>query len=163
MNFAVKFPDILKELIVVDIIPKTYPIHHDHILEGLEAIELQTITNRGEADQILSSFVPESDVRQFLLKNLTRTTDGGFAWKINIAAIDKNIEAIGKGMVIDGAYSGRTLFIRGSRSNYYKPGDELLVKSIFPNASWAILDTGHWVQAEKPTEFATLVLNHLKH
>lgn len=34
MNFAVKYPEKLSKLIVVDIVPKNYPIHHDAILEG---------------------------------------------------------------------------------------------------------------------------------
>jgi Predicted hydrolases or acyltransferases (alpha/beta hydrolase superfamily) len=65
MNFAVKYPTMLSKLIVVDIIPKRYPIHHDHILEGLEAIDLTKLTSRTEADTILSQFVPEPDVRSF--------------------------------------------------------------------------------------------------
>ena len=162
MNFAVKYPSKLRQLIVVDIMPKTYPILHDHILEGLEAINLSTTNSRTEADQILAAFVPEADVRQFLLKNLSRNSAGGFEWKINLSAIDQNIEAIGQGMIVSGAYAGKTLFINGSRSNYYKPGDENLVTSIFPKATWATLETGHWVQAEKPQEFAALILNYLK-
>lgn len=163
MNFAVKYPKHLRQLIVVDIMPKAYPVHHDQILEGLEAIDLQAIQSRNEADQVLSGFVPEADVRQFLLKNLSRNANGGFEWKINLKAIDQNIEAIGQGMVVEGAYDGPTLFINGTRSNYYKPGDEKLALQIFPKATWATLETGHWVQAEKPKEFSELVLNYLQH
>ena len=54
MNFAVKYPDKLDKLIVVDIAPKQYPVHHDHILDGLHEIDLNTLTSRNEADQLLS-------------------------------------------------------------------------------------------------------------
>ncbi len=37
MNFALKYPDQLSKLIVVDIVPKYYPVHHDAILEGTES------------------------------------------------------------------------------------------------------------------------------
>ncbi len=161
MNFAVKYPALLSKLIVVDIIPKQYPIHHDHILEGLDAIDLKQLTSRAEADAILSQFVPEADVRQFLLKNLSRSSTGGFEWKINLRAIDRNIEAMGVGMVYTGKYEGSTLFIKGSRSNYFASGDEKLVSSIFPRVEWKTLETGHWVQAEKPQEFAQTVLEFL--
>jgi esterase len=160
MNFAVKNPDLLSKLIVVDIVPKYYPVHHDQILEGLESIDLKTVQSRNEADQLLSKYVPEPDVRQFLLKNLSRTANG-FEWKINIEGIDKNIESIGAGMQYEGTYDGPTLFIKGAKSNYYKPGDEALIKKTFLQADIQTIDTGHWVQAENPQEFAKVVLNFL--
>ncbi len=161
MNLAVKSPDSISKLVVVDIVPKTYPVHHDHILDGLEAIDLNKLTSRAEADQILSKFIPEPDVRQFLLKNLSRTTNGGFEWKINLKAIDNHIEEIGEGMQYPGKFEKSTLFIKGAKSNYYSTGDEELIKSIFPKTTFSTLDTGHWVQAEKPVEFANTVLEFL--
>ncbi len=161
MNIAVKRPDMISKLIVVDIVPKTYPVHHDHILDGLEAIDLAKLTSRTEADLILSKFIPESDVRQFLLKNLTRKTDGGFEWKINFKSIDHHIEEIGQGMQYHGKFDKPSLFIKGSKSNYYSDGDEELIRSIFTNSTFSTLDTGHWVQAEKPIEFANTVMEFL--
>lgn len=161
MNFTVCHPDRVQDLIIVDIVPKEYPVHHDHILEGLKSISLPHLNSRSEADDILSRFVPEPDVRQFLLKNLARKSEGGFEWKINLDAIERNIEAMGEGMVFPGSYEGSTLFLMGSRSNYYLPGDEKLIKKIFPAATIQFLDTGHWVQAERPAEFAEAVLKYL--
>jgi esterase len=161
MNLAVKYSDHLSNLIVVDIVPKQYPVHHDAILDGLKAISLETLTSRADADKALSGFVPEPDVRQFLLKNLSRKTGGGFEWKINLDAIDRNIEAMGVGIISPGKYDGPALFVKGKKSNYYKEGDEALIQSIFPNAEFATLDTGHWVQAEDPDGFAKLVMNYL--
>lgn len=161
MNFAVVHPNQLSKLIVVDIVPKTYPVHHDAILDGLKVVPLNGLSSRNEADKILSSYVPEAAVRQFLLKNLSRKSEGGFEWKINLEAIDKNIEAMGAGMVFSGTYDGPSLFVRGERSNYYDDNDEVLIKSIFTHAEFASLNTGHWVQAENPLEFSKLVLNYL--
>ena len=161
MNFAVKYPEQLSNLLVVDIVPKPYPVHHDAILEGLKAIPLSPLNSRNDADKMLSDYVSEPEVRQFLLKNLSRKATGVFEWKINLDAIDRNIEAMGLGMIYSGKYDGPSLFIKGKKSKYYTEGDETLIKSIFPNAEFATLDTGHWVQAEKPDEFASLVLNYL--
>jgi len=161
MDFAVKYPEQLSKLVVVDIVPKAYPIHHDAILEGLKAIPLATVPSRNEADQILGQYVPEPEVRQFLLKNLSRKQEGGFEWKINVNAIDANIEALGAGLVYRGKYEGPSFFIKGGKSNYYSEGDETLIKSIFTKAEFVTLDTGHWVQAENPDEFARVVLNYL--
>jgi len=161
MNLAVKRPDLIDELVVVDIVPKSYPVHHDHILDGLNAIDLARLSSRTEADQILSRFIAEPDVRQFLLKNLSRNSNQGFEWKINLNAIDNHIEEIGAGMQYEGTYEKPTLFVKGARSNYYAEGDETLIRSLFPNVKFSTLDTGHWVQAEKPVEFANTVIQFL--
>ncbi len=163
MNLAVKRPELISQLIVVDIAPKSYPVHHDHILDGMDAIDLEKLSSRIEADQILAQYIPEPDVRQFLLKNLSRKTTGGFEWKINLKAIDNHIEEIGEGMQYPGTFEKPTLFLKGARSNYYIEGDDLLIKSIFPNVKFSTLDTGHWVQAEKPVEFANAVIQFLAH
>ncbi|MEJ0055195.1 MAG: alpha/beta fold hydrolase [Bacteroidota bacterium] len=125
MNFAVKYPNQLSKLIVVDIVPKFYPVHHDAILDGLKAIPLATLSSRNESDTILSKYVPEPDVRQFLLKNLSRLPAkqvglpaGGFEWKINVEAIDRNIEKLGEGLIYSGKYDGPSLFIKGKKSNF---------------------------------------------
>jgi pimeloyl-ACP methyl ester carboxylesterase len=162
MNFAVKYPGSLDKLIIVDIAPKQYPVHHDHILEGLHDIDLNTLTSRNEADQLLSRHVPEPDVRQFLLKNLARNSEGKFEWRVNIHAIDEHIEEIGEGMQYDGQFTGPALFVKGARSNYYALGDEKGILNIFPSAQFITLNTGHWVQAEDPKAFSEAVFDFLK-
>lgn len=162
MNFAVKNPDKTGKLIVVDIMPKQYPLHHDKILDGMKSIDLATLTSRGDADALLQAKVPEPDVRQFLLKNLARNEQKGFEWKINLAALDSNIGKMGEGLQFEGQYNGPTLFIKGAKSDYFKDGDEQTVAKYFPKAEWNTMDTGHWVQAEKPKEFEEVVLSWLK-
>jgi pimeloyl-ACP methyl ester carboxylesterase len=162
MNLAIKNPAAIGKLIVVDIAPKSYPVHHDHILEGLTSIPIATLASRTEADKILSEYVPEPDVRQFLLKNLSRNGEGKFEWKINLASIQNHIEEIGMGMQYQGVFEKPTLFINGARSNYFKAGDEVLVKTLFPAAQIATINASHWVQAEKPEEFVQVVLKFLK-
>jgi len=161
MNFAVRYPELVSKIIIVDIVPKSYPVHHDHILEGLKALPLSSLSSRSEADRILSGFVPAPGVRQFLLKSLYRKEDASFAWRINLEAIEQNIEAMGAGMVYPGTYHGPALFIKGMHSDYYEEGDEGLIRAIFPNATFFVMETGHWVQAEKPEEFSKLVLGYL--
>jgi esterase len=161
MNLAIKSPHTIAKLIVVDIAPKSYPIHHDHILDGLTAIPLESIQSRNEAEAILAEYVDEADVRQFLLKNLSRNSEGKFMWKINLPAIEKHIEEIGAGMQFEGTYPKPTLFIKGARSNYFKPGDDDSIRSYFPQATIVTVDTGHWVQAENPKAFMEAVNNFL--
>ena len=162
MNYAVRYGENVDKLIIVDIVPKKYPVHHDQILEGLMAVTAANLDSRNEADGVLAGFVAEPEVRQFLLKNLSRKSTGGFEWKINVEAINKNIEAMGEGMVYQGTYNSPVLFIKGAKSDYYASGDEALIKTIFPQATFVTLDTGHWVQAENPEVFGKLVLDYLR-
>lgn len=162
MNFAVAHPDKLSKLIVVDIVPKSYPVHHDKILDGLNAIDLKELKSRGDADKILSRFVPESDVRQFLLKNLGRDSEQKFEWRINIPVLESHIEDMGASPQYDGRYDGPTLFILGSKSNYFKSGDEVTIHKFFPTAKLKMMETGHWVQAEQPDTFLQNVLQFIQ-
>jgi esterase len=162
MNFAVAHPDKLQKLIVVDISPRYYDLEHYVIIDGLKVIPIETLSSRNEADAVLADFVPEPDVRQFLLKNLQRKSEGGFTWKINLSVIDKNMRNIGVDLQYPGKFEKPTLFIRGSKSKYVKDEDMIHIQAIFPQAELKTLDTGHWVQAEKPQEFVDSVLNWLK-
>lgn len=161
MNFAVKFPEKLSKLIIVDIVPKAYPVHHDSILKGLNAIDLNQLESRGQADEILSKFVPEASVRQFLLKNLARNSEQNFEWRINIPVLEAHIDDMGTTLQYQGQFDGPTLFIIGSKSNYFEPGDEEAIQSYFPAAKIATVNTGHWVQAENPKDFMETVFNFM--
>lgn len=161
MNFAIKNPDKTGKLIVVDIIPKSYPLHHDHILSGMRSLDLTNLKSRGEAEAILAPKIPKVDERQFIMKNLARDEQQNFEWKINLEALNNNIDKMGEPLQYEGQYTGPTLFIKGAKSGYFKPGDDATVAKYFPNVKWVTLDTGHWVQAEKPKEFETTVLDWL--
>ncbi|MFZ1808008.1 MAG: alpha/beta fold hydrolase [Cyclobacteriaceae bacterium] len=159
MNFAIRFPEKLSKLIIVDIVPKAYPVHHDSILEGLNAIELTQLESRGQADELLSQFVPEPPVRQFLLKNLARDENQNFEWRINIPVLGAHIDDMGAALQYEGKFEGPTLFIVGTKSNYFVADDDVVIKSYFPKAEITPLNTGHWVQAENPKEFMEVVFS----
>ena len=46
MLFATKYPEIVSRLIVADISPRYYPVHHDAILEGLGQLDFFKIGSR---------------------------------------------------------------------------------------------------------------------
>lgn len=161
MNFAVKNPDQVDKLIIVDIVPKTYFVKHDSLIDGMEAIPLASITNRTEAESILSEYEDDQAVRQFLLKNLSRDGNGKFFWKVNLPVLSKNLQLIGADLQYEGIFGKPSLFVYGKKSDYFKPGDDKLIQNRFTKAKFVTLDTGHWVQAEKPQEFAEVVLQFL--
>ncbi len=153
MYYATQYPKLVNKLIIVDIAPREYPVHHDAIIEGLKAIDLNSIKSRNDADTKLAEYVPILGVRQFLLKNLKRTTEG-FEWKINLEVIQHEIEEVGKSLPADAHYDKPTLFIRGGLSNYILDDDTELINTHFNDAKLVtVKGASHWVHAEKPDAF----------
>lgn len=157
MNLAVKYTDHFSRLMVVDIAPKAYPVHHDKIIEGLKAVNLDSAERREDVDEELKEHIPDEGVRMFLMKNLKRTSEG-FRWKINLKAIEDNIEAIGEGIEERQATEKPVLFVRGSKSDYILDKDMITIVTLFPSAELKTIEgAGHWVHAEKPKELLALV------
>ncbi len=156
------FPTKIEKLIVVDIAPKSYPLHHQHILEGLQAIDLQKLTARKEAEEILNHYVKEASTKAFLLKNLYREGEK-WAWRINLPIIAEQIANVGEGLHTNLSFDEPTLFIRGEKSDYILDEDFELIRYYFPQARIeTIPEAGHWLHAEKPQEFLEVVKNFLK-
>lgn len=161
MHFATIHPDLIDKLIVVDIAPKYYSPHHQQIFKGFRSVDLANVKSRKEADDGMAKIIPEFGVRQFILKNLTRGNNG-FAWKINLAAIEKNIEIIGEGLPDNAVFEKATLFIGGTKSKYIQEEDERIIKRHFPSSTIEMIDgAGHWVHAEKPRELLEKVVRFL--
>ncbi len=159
-------PGTFRALVIVDIAPKFYPVHHADILRGLASIDLKGIRSRTEADATLSAYEPSHTVRQFLLKNLYRETVEGssqFAWRLNLPVISREIHGVGEELTNPHPVAARTLFIRGRRSPYILDSDWPAILRLFPNAQLATIeDAGHWLQAEQPDEFVEVLMGFLR-
>ncbi len=163
MTYAVTYPGDWERLIVVDIAPKTYRVHHQEIIDALNKLDVSSLETRGEAEEALSGEIKDEGERLFLLKNLKRNREGGFSWKMNLDAIEKNIEEIGQGLETRQATEKPVLFIRGEKSRYIKDEDFILINQHFPNARIeTVSGAGHWVHAEKPEELFGLVKDFLR-
>ena len=161
MNFAVKHPEKVSKMIVADIGPKFYPVHHTEIIKALYSIDLSSVKARKEADEQLGKSITNFGIRQFLLKNLQRTEEG-FRWKMNLDVIARNIEEVGKSSNQNDRFDHPTLFLRGDKSDYIKDDDFNLIHSIFSNSKVeTVSNAGHWLHAENPAEFYEKVTNFL--
>ena len=162
MNFAVSYPEIVSKLIVADISPKHYPLHHQDILKALSSLDFNIVDTRKKADEVLSVYIKNMGVRLFLLKNLYWIDKGELGLRINLPILIKNIEEVGNSLSEDLKFNGDTLFLRGANSNYIILEDEFLINKHFPNSNIeTISNAGHWLHAENPTDFYNEVQNFI--
>lgn len=152
----------IEKLIIVDIAPVDYQASHTRILEGLKAIEESQPASRKEADTLLSPYESNLAVRQFLLKNLVKG-EQGFTLELSVNNIADSYSTILKKPVMENAVDIPTLFIKGENSDYIVAQHQEAIMALFPNASFKIItDAGHWLHAEKPLPFTSLVKRFLQ-
>ncbi|MGB1206111.1 MAG: alpha/beta fold hydrolase [Chitinophagales bacterium] len=165
MQFACEHNDKVEKLVVVDIAPKNYPPKHQTIFDAFFAVDIEHISSRKEAENILSKYLTDKSVIQFLLKNLSRQKDKTYRWKCNLETIYHNYHnIIGNSLSQFDSFDGSTLFVKGGKSlRYIVLDDDIsLIKHHFPKAKIeTIANTGHWVHAEQPKAFLEMTVDFL--
>lgn len=144
----------MQRLIVVDIAPKPYPPHHQEILDALQSIDLQALTDRRQADALLRPAIDDAGVRAFLLKSLYRHESGRFRWRFDLSQLASDYPLIAQAPVISQRIEQPVLFIKGGNSDYLTAADEPVIKSVCSDPNLKIISgAGHWPHAEKPAQF----------
>ncbi len=161
MELALMHPELVHRLIVVDIGSKRYRSHHDVILDALQSVDLTIAKSRADVDAVLARSISEHSIRQFLMKNLQRTDEGAFRWKMNLPVLVRDYDRILEGLAPGRTFGGPTLLVRGSRSSYVPDADLPGIRQFFPAVRIESLDAGHWVHVERPEELSSLVLDFL--
>ncbi len=163
MDFAMLHPKKVDHLIVADMAPKAYQPHHNAIFKALLSVDFTKVNSRKDVEEILSQYIPEAGVRQFLLKNVYHAENGGYAFRFNLDALHRKYEDLVGKDLINGIFDGPTLFLRGEKSNYILPEDEFIIKKRFPNSKIeTIKNAGHWLHAENPKDFIAAIIQFLK-
>lgn len=162
MEFACAYPQKVSKLIIADIAPKYYPLHHQDILDSLNALDFETISSRKDAEKTLGEYIKDTGTKLFLLKNLYRKNNNTFGLRINLETLTRKVEEIGKLLSSEKKFENATIFLRGDRSNYIKDDDFSLIKTHFPLAEiQTIPKAGHWLHAENPNEFYNKTIFYL--
>jgi len=154
MRLALTRPDLVERLVVVDVAPVAYEHSFAPYIDALRQVDLSEVTRRADAERDLEAAIPDPAVRSFLLQNLVKTDDG-FAWRVNLDGLRANMaDLMGFPAAREAEYAGPILFLSGGRSDYVEPEHRPLIERLFPQAEHAVIeDAGHWVHAERPTEF----------
>ena len=162
MNLALNYPRLIDKLVVVDISPKAYKAGHHKIFEALLATRLGLYKKRNEVYEFIFEKLKDENLSMFLMKNLSRNSDGGYEWKMNLEGIYRNYDNILKAVESTNRFNKPCIFIKGEKSDYIKEEDETLIKSFFPSASITTIENaGHWVHAEKPNELKNVFIDFI--
>ncbi|GAA4652702.1 alpha/beta fold hydrolase [Kistimonas scapharcae] len=162
MQLALDAPERVTGLIVADIAPVEYPAWHTDVFKGMFAVAEHEIHQRKEADQILAGHVAESGVRQFLLRNLVRTPEERYVWRVNLTGIHGSYQNIRLAPTGDMPYEGPVLFVKGECSDYIDSAHQKQVLLLFPASQLKVIGgAGHWLHAEKPELFNRIVSRFL--
>jgi esterase len=162
MEFALRFSERVKKLIVVDIAPRAYAPVHEKILAALLALDLKNFSSRTEMEIALAPEIPSLNVRRFLLKNLGQNSAGEFFWKMNLRGLAENYPKLGEAISSSIPFAKPALFIRGGKSDYISDADIPEIQKLFPRAKIeTIASANHWVHADAPEEFLHRVLKFL--
>tara|TARA_B100001250_G_scaffold233436_1_gene200408 strand:+ start:1095 stop:1862 length:768 start_codon:yes stop_codon:yes gene_type:complete len=154
MKFSFDFPEIIKKLIIVDIVPKKYKNSDIDILKGLALLDFDELRTRNSVDSELSKFVKEISIRQFLLKNLYWSSKEKLALRLNIDVLKDKVTEVSDFSDIINQYKGNSLFLFGEKSEYYSKNDEITVRNFFPNSKISIIrNASHWLHIENPNDF----------
>ncbi|MDA1182366.1 MAG: alpha/beta fold hydrolase [Bacteroidetes bacterium] len=154
MHFAHLYPEMTKQLIVVDIAPKAYAPSHLNYFRAFKEVPLHTLGSRKEIELAFEPFAPDGVIRQFIVKNIESNANGGYTLKTNIDAIEQYYEEIVGELPIKSSCLKKTDFVCGSNSNYIDEGDKEGILQHFPNARFhRVNNAGHWVHADNPQGF----------
>ena len=161
MVLALRHPDLVRRLVVVDIAPVASGStrgEFEHLLGALTGLDLGSLERRSEADRALQGPVPEAGVRGFLLQNLARE-DGGFRWEPNLAMLHAHLpEIMGwpEDRLSGASFGAPVLWIAGERSDYVRDEDMPVMRALFTRVlRMTVRGATHWVHADRPREVIT--------
>jgi esterase len=158
MVLALTRPELIRRLVVGDIAPVAYAHDNTQHIAAMQALDLDGITTRSEANKRLEALVPDAGLRAFFLQSLDLKAEGRPRWRLNLAVLAREMPQIIGWPDVSGQFPGATLFLTGALSHYMQPDYRTPIKALFPKARFAKLpEAGHWLHADQPRAFEETV------
>jgi len=174
MQLALRRPELVRALVVVDVAPVEYPLTGGRTddpgeeaspfaeyIAAMRAVDLRALGSREQAHDALRDVVPSDAVRGFLLQSLLRepSADGDgprWRWALNLPVLADGLEVLrGFPEPPGGAgYDGPVLWVAGATSTYVLDEDRPRMDALFPSTQLLrVKGAGHWVHSEQPAVF----------
>ncbi|MCZ2837847.1 alpha/beta fold hydrolase [Modestobacter sp. VKM Ac-2985] len=180
MQLALRRPELLRALVVVDIAPTDYPESGGRtedpdeeaspfaaFITAMQGMDLEELETREDADQALRAAVPSTMVRSFLLQSLVRDGVGegdGWRWRLNLETLARDLGELRRfpDPPPGASYEGPVLWIAGANSTYVLEEDRPRMDELFPTTRLVrVKNAGHWVHSEQPEVFLETVRRFL--
>lgn len=163
MVFSSMYPEMVEKLVIVDAGIHKFP--DDRILNTMRiihGINLKEFKDRKDIENTLAGIVPSLTLQQVVLKNIRRTPDGSYEWKINLFSLLSHYSLLASELQLNYKYEGPTLILRSNNSEYVTDEDIQNIQQFFPNIHWKIVpNTGHSIHIDAPLEFTSIVREFL--
>ena len=163
MILALRHPELVERLVVVDVAPVPYDhaAEFEGYLAAMRGIDLDSLSSRSEADAALLDAVPSAMVRGFLLQSLRRDGDR-WEWLLNLPLLARDLDLItdwpADRLADVAPYDGPVLWVGGANSHYVVPEHVAAMAALFPrNRRVTVKGAGHWVHSEQPEVFVEVL------
>ena len=161
MALALRQPQRVGRLIVVDIAPVAYADTLSTFAEAMRSVDMLAAASRAEVQRLLSASLPDSSVVPFLMQNLVTRNDH-FDWRLNLMGISAAMPQLCSfpSELLGLHYPGPTTVIAGELSDYVADRSGAAFHPMFePGRVEVIAGAGHWVHADQPAAFIRCVQN----
>ncbi len=167
MALALRHRELVERLAVVDVSPAatSETSHFARYVEGMRSIDLTALTDRAQAEAQLAPYVPDPEIRSFLLQNLRRGNrpSESWRWQMNLELLGSSLSRMGDWPdLADIPYRGPVLWLAGANSDYVRPEHAPRMRSLFPRVQLVtIKDAGHWLHTDQPGVFLSVLRRFL--
>ncbi|XP_066148938.1 sn-1-specific diacylglycerol lipase ABHD11 isoform X3 [Euwallacea fornicatus] len=170
MLISLKYPEIIEKLIVVDASPISTSHNFQIYTKILQILNTMILPANLSPEQArahvinrLSTVVKNKGLMALVLMNLTQIIGGSYTWRFNKKVLLDHLQELGSFPNVHNVkYEGPVLFVGGGKSDYIQRSDFPKILQLFPNAELKYIEgAGHWVHAEKPSEFLKITMEFL--
>jgi len=169
MVLALRHPELVERLVVVDIAPKGYGSleRFEGYIREMQALPLDELTSRADAEARFTE--PDPGVKAFLLQNLRREGQA-WRWQVNLDLVARDAARGAGSRIADWpealdelpAYDGPVLWVAGGDSRYIQREDGERMRRHFPRTRlFTIKGAGHWVHTDAPVIIVTALRRFL--
>ena len=160
MLLALEHPALLDKLVVVDIAPRKYPanLEHQMLIDAMLKVDFSSARSRSDIDRQLEPVVHSLKLRQFLLKNIYWKDKNTLGCRANLPVLKNSLPYILEEIKSDKQFLNPVLLVKGGLSNYIVDADLSEMIRLFPGTTLeTIANASHWVHADAPEEFYSIV------